>query len=185
MSRPLALITGASAGIGTAFAALYAAKGHDLALTARRADRLERIAADLRRAHGVQVLVLPADLADSAAPGALMSEIAAQGRSVDVLINNAGYGIARPFADTAWSEQRALLQVLAVAPCELAHLCLPAMIACGAGRILNVASLLGLTPGFGGQTLYARPRPCWCASPRPCAWRPAAQACTSPPCAPV
>ena len=152
MTRRLCLVTGASAGIGAAFARLYASKGHDLALTARRADRLEALAEELRQAHGVQVLVIPADLAQ---PGAVDEVIAGlQERRVDVLINNAGYGLPATYAQTAWSDQQAFLQVLLTSVCEMTHKLLPGMVERGYGRIVNVASLAGLVPGMPSHTLY-------------------------------
>jgi len=154
MSRRLCLITGASAGIGAAFARLYAQKGHDLALTARRADRLEALAVELRRDHGVEVLVLPADLSQPGAVDAIMAGIEAAGRTVDVLINNAGYGLPGTYATTRWADQHDFLQVLLVSVCELTHKLLPGMIARGYGRIVNVASLAGLVPGMPNHTLY-------------------------------
>ncbi|MDP1615959.1 SDR family oxidoreductase [Phenylobacterium sp.] len=152
MDRRLALVTGASAGIGAAFARALAAQGCDLALTARRADRLEALAAELRDRHGVEVLTLAADLADPATPAALDATLAAQGRSVDILVNNAGYGLPGGFGDNPWPDQAAVLQVMLTAPCELAHRLLPGMRARGFGRIINVASVAGLTPG--GVGLY-------------------------------
>ncbi len=154
MNRRLCLVTGASAGIGAAFARLYAAKGHDLVLTARRAERLEALAAELRAGHGVEALVLPADLSRSEAPAELVEAVAAAGRPVDVLVNNAGYGLPGVYARTTWDQQHALLQVLTVAPAELTHRLLPGMIARGYGRILNVASVAGLVPGMPSHTLY-------------------------------
>lgn len=150
-----ALVTGASAGIGTAFAAHLAARGFDLLLTARRADRLEALATDLRTRFGVTVLVLPADLADPAAPAALCDRIAAAGRHVDLLVNNAGYGVAGRYAATDWRVQRDFLQVLVTAVAELTHRLLPAMVARGWGRVINVASLAALVPAAPGHTLYA------------------------------
>src|ERR1700761_7786299 len=85
--RPLALITGASAGIGAAFARAYAARGCDVALTARRADRLEALAFALRCEFGVEAYALPADLSHEDAPRTLVEALAAQGRNVDVLVN--------------------------------------------------------------------------------------------------
>ena len=152
MARRLCLITGASAGIGAAFARLYAEKGHDLVLIARRADRLEALALDLRRAHGIEVLVLPADLAAPGAVDALIARL--DGRAVDVLINNAGYGLPGLYARTRWSDQAAFLQVLLVAVCELTHKLLPGMVERGYGRIVNVASLAGHVPGMPSHTLY-------------------------------
>jgi short-subunit dehydrogenase len=154
MDRKLALVTGASAGIGAAFARLLAARGFDLALTARRRDRLEALAAELGQAQGAASLVAPADLADPAGPQAVIDQLAAHGRPVDVLINNAGYGLVGGYAATAWAQQASFLQVMVTAPCELAHKLLPGMIARRYGRIVNVASLAGLAPGAAGHTLY-------------------------------
>jgi uncharacterized protein len=152
MARPLALVTGASAGIGAAFARALAARGHDLALTARRLDRLDALAHELRARHGVEVLTLAADLADPAAPARLAEALTAQGRSADVLINNAGYGLPGGFGDNDWADQAAVLQVMLIAPTELAHRLLPGMLSRRHGRILNVASVAGMTPG--GVGLY-------------------------------
>lgn len=154
MNRRLALVTGASAGIGAAFARILASHGYDLALTARRAERLDALAEEIRLRHGVEILVLPGDLAVAETPARLLAELAAQGRSVDALINNAGYGLPGSYADTRWEEQAAFLQVMVTAPCELAHRVLPGMIARRFGRIVNVASLAGLVPGSAGHTLY-------------------------------
>ena len=154
MTRRLCLVTGASAGIGAAFARHYAVLGHDLVLTARREDRLQALAADLRQAHGVQVAVMAADLAEPTAPQALVQAIADAGLQVDVLVNNAGYGLPGVYAATTWAAQQALLQVLVTSPCELAHRLLPGMIGRGYGRIVNVASLAGHVPGMPGHTLY-------------------------------
>jgi hypothetical protein len=155
MSGRLALITGASSGIGAAFARIYAGHGYDIAITARRADRLASLADDVRLRHGVEVFALPADLADPAAPEALLDRVAANGRAVDALINNAGYGLPGAYADSRWEDQKALLQVMVTAPCELAHKVLPGMLDRRFGRIVNVASLAGLAPGLAGSTLYA------------------------------
>lgn len=150
-----ALVTGASAGIGAAFAAHLAARGYDLVLTARRADRLEALAADLRTRFGIAVLVLPADLADPAAPAALCDRLTAAGRHIDVLVNNAGYGVAGRYAATDWRVQRDFLQVLVTAVAELTHRLLPGMVTRGWGRVINVASLAALVPAAPGHTLYA------------------------------
>jgi len=154
MARHLCLVTGASAGIGASFARIYASHGYDVALTARRGDRLERLADEIRLRYGVETLVIPADLADEAACDQLLSELNANGRVVDALINNAGYGVPGTYAGTSWSDQRAFLQVLLIAVCELTHKLLPGMIERKYGRIVNVASLAGLVPGAAGHTLY-------------------------------
>src|SRR5438270_12455378 len=90
-ARPLALVTGASAGIGAAFARAYAARGYDLAVVARRADRLEALCTDLAAAHGIEAFAVPADLAGFEAWKPVLAAIEARGRVVDVLVNNAGF----------------------------------------------------------------------------------------------
>lgn len=155
MERRLALITGASAGLGAAFARLLARRGYDVALTARRLERLDALAAEIRDAAGVRAITIAADLADPAAPEAILQALAAQGLQPDALINNAGYGLGGTFADTRWEDQQRFLQVMVTAPCELAHRVLPGMVERRFGRIVNVASLAGLVPGAAGHTLYA------------------------------
>ena len=154
MARRLALVTGASAGIGAAFARIYASHGYDVALTARRADRLETLASEIRLRFGVEALVIAADLGEPGAPDALLAEIESHGRVVDALVNNAGYGLPGAYADTEWPDQRSMLQVMLVAVCELTHKVLPGMVERKFGRVVNVASLAGLTPGSAGHTLY-------------------------------
>jgi short-subunit dehydrogenase len=154
-SRRLCLITGASAGIGAAFARIYASHGYDLALTARREDRLAAVADDVRLRHGAEALVIPADLADPGAPDHILGEISGQGRQVAALVNNAGYGLRGRFAAKDWAQQSAMLQVMLTAVVELTHKCLPAMVENGFGRIVNVASLAGLIPGSPGESLYS------------------------------
>jgi uncharacterized protein len=153
--RRRALITGASSGIGLAFARVLAESGHNLILTARRQDRLERLAGELRTGHGAEVVVLPADLADPLAPERLVQSIAQRSLHVDLLVNNAGFGVPGSYAGTTWADQQRFLQVLVVAVAELTHRLLPGMIERRWGRILNVASLAGMLPGVAGHTLYA------------------------------
>lgn len=148
------LITGASAGIGAEFARQYAKLGADVILTARRADRLSGLAEELSSVHRVSVVVLPADLSDPKAPQHLVDEINQRGLKVDVLVNNAGYGLPGTFLNTSWKDQRDFLQVMLNAPAELCHKLLPGMVERGWGRIINVASLAGFTPGSSGHTLY-------------------------------
>jgi short-subunit dehydrogenase len=155
MSRKLALVTGASAGIGAAFAGKLAAEGFDLVLTARRRERLEALGETLRARHGSWTLAAPADLAQADGARRLLERVAAAGRPVDVLVNNAGYGLPGAFLNTGWADQQALLQLMATSPCELAHALAPGMAERGYGRIVNVASLAGLVPGVAGHTLYA------------------------------
>ena len=154
MDRKLALVTGASAGIGAAFARILASHGYDVALTARRLERLDALAEEIRHRYGVETLTVAADLAEPEAPGQILDHLTAHGRSVDVLVNNAGYGLTGTYADTLWSDQAAFIQVMMTAPSELAHRVLGGMRARRFGRIVNVASLAGLLPGSGGHTLY-------------------------------
>lgn len=154
-TRPLSLITGASSGIGTEFARQLAALGHNLALTARRTDRLEALAAELRERHAAQVTVLPHDLADPATPQILCDELDRRGLQVDWLLNNAGYGVPGTFVANDWTTHAQFLQVLLAAPTELTWRLLPGMRQRGYGRVINVASLAGHVPGPAGHTLYA------------------------------
>ena len=153
-SRPLALITGASSGIGAAFAKAYAARGYDLALVARRADRLEALAGELTAQFGVEAFAVVSDLSLVDACETVLTVVAQRGRVVDVLVNNAGFSIAQSFIGAPWSRQREFLITLLVSPCGLAHGVIPGMVARGRGAIINVASLAGFAPGVAGHTLY-------------------------------
>lgn len=152
--RLRALVTGASAGIGAEFARQLAARGCDLVLAARRMDRLEALAADLRARHGIAAEAICVDLADAAAPATLVAAATAQNRPVDILINNAGYGVPGRYHAVDWPTHARFMQVMVTAPLELCHLLLPGMRDRGHGRIINVASLAGLIPGTPGNTLY-------------------------------
>lgn len=155
MARRLVLITGASAGIGAAFARIYAGQGYDVALTARRADRLEALAGEINMRFGVEAYPIPADLAEGSGPDTVLEALSAQGRPADALVNNAGYGLPGSYLNTTWSDQRAFLRLMVEAPMELAHKVLPSMTERRFGRIVNVASLAGLVPPAAGHTLYA------------------------------
>ena len=154
LTRRLCLITGASAGIGAAFARIYASHGYDVALTARRGERLESLAEDVRLRSGVEAFAIPADLADPDAPAAILTAVEAQGRVVDALVNNAGYGLPGAFAATDWTAQQIFLQVMLASPTELCHRVMPGMVERRFGRIVNVASVAGLVAGSPGSTLY-------------------------------
>ena len=148
----VALITGASSGIGAAIAREYARRGKPLVLTARRADRLQALALEL--GQSVPCVVIMADLAQRDAPRQLFAETKARGLFVDTLVNNAGYGVPGRYLSSTWPTHADFLQVMIVAVAELTHLYLPAMEAAGRGRVLNVASLAGLVPASPGHTLY-------------------------------
>ncbi|MDB5695157.1 MAG: Short-chain dehydrogenase [Sphingomonas bacterium] len=150
-----ALITGASAGLGEGFARALAAAGNDLILTARRVDRLEALAVEVRAQHGVAVHVFAADLADPAAPAALMTDIAAAGLTVDTLINNAGYGLRGAVAELNADAQAGIVDVNCRALVALACAVLPGMIARRSGGILNIASTAAFQPGPWMAVYYA------------------------------
>ena len=145
MPKGAALITGASSGIGTELARLCAAGGYGLILVARNADRLGSLAGELAKAHGIQATPLPADLSDPAAPESIFERV--RGDTVDILINNAGFGLRGQFAETDWQAQARLLQVNVTALLHLTRLFLPEMIRRRSGRILNVASTAAFVPG--------------------------------------
>ena len=143
--RPLALVTGASAGIGKELARVLAAD-HDLILSARRADELHALAAELK-AHGATCHVVPADLADPAGPGKLLDAVAAAGLTVDVLVNNAGFGDHGLFAGADQAKLLRMIQVNVTALTELTGRLVPGMVQRGRGRVLNVGSVAGFQPG--------------------------------------
>lgn len=153
--RPRALVTGASAGIGAAFARELAERGCDLVLTARREDRLKALAHELGMKYDVDAQVLVADLAHPDACAKIAEGLAQRGLRIDILVNNAGYGVPGGFLDSDWRTHEDFIRVLMIAPTELSHRLLPAMRERGYGRIVNVASLAGLVPGTPGHTLYA------------------------------
>jgi short-subunit dehydrogenase len=152
--RRLALVTGASAGLGEAFARAYAARGLDVALVARRVERLEALAIELAARHGVEAFAIPADLSGFEAHVPVVGAVRARGRHVDVLVNNAGFGIPQSFASVPWSRQRDFLMATAVNACGLAYDVIPGMVARGAGAIINVASMAAFSPGVAGNSLY-------------------------------
>ena len=154
MPNRTALITGASSGIGEAFADVFASEGFDLVITARREDRLRAVAARLGERYGRRVEVIVEDLAHPDAPARLSEEIARRGIQVDALVNNAGYGVEGSYLASTWQRHHTNLQVLVVSVAELTHRLLPGMIARGYGRVINVASLAGLVPAPAGHTLY-------------------------------
>lgn len=154
-SPRIALVTGASSGIGLAFARELASRRCDVVLTARRQERLEELARSLSQTYDVQAHVMVQDLIDPKATERLVGDLAARNLGVDILINNAGFGVPGRYASTTWEQQRDFLQVMLVAVAELTHRLLPGMIDRGWGRIINVASLAGLLPGVAGHTLYA------------------------------
>lgn len=149
-----ALVTGASAGIGAALARVYAENGWDVILVARRAAPLDALARELIVDHGVTATVLTADLSDPDAPHQLSATLEQRGLTVDGLINNAGFSRTSGFLATPPADHAAMIDVMLTAPIALSRLLLPGMVERGFGRVLNVASLAGLMPATGGDTLY-------------------------------
>ncbi len=142
-SRPVALVTGASAGIGRELARVLAAD-HDLILTARRETELRTLATELAPA---QCHILPIDLSEATGPRALCDAIGSANLSVNVLVNNAGFGDLGPFAEADLGKMLRMIQVNVTALTELTGLFLPGMRQRGEGRILNVGSVAGFQPG--------------------------------------
>jgi len=142
-----AVVTGASSGIGEVFARQLAEAGTDLVLVARRRDRLDELAADLTEAHGVEVEVLPADLTDDTQLAGVAARVADDDRSVDLLVNNAGFGDAGPFIDGDLDRYHQIIALNVTALVDLAHAAIGPMAARDRGWILNVSSLGGHAPG--------------------------------------
>ena len=140
------LITGASSGIGAAFAYNLAGRGARLILTARSSDKLQKIADDLRKLYSTSVQVFPADLCNVDAPQQLFSEINACGSSVDMLVNNAGFGKWAGFLAEDVATYQAMLSVNIHALVTLTHLFLPYMLSRGKGGVINVASTAAFQP---------------------------------------
>jgi hypothetical protein len=150
-----ALITGASAGLGLAFARVFAEHGFNLVLTARRADRLTAAARELESRWGIDACTIPADLSDPAAPARLAAAIAEAGLTVDALVASAGYGLPGRYLASSWDRHREFLQVMVTSVAELTHRFVGPMVDRGYGRVIAVASLAGLVPATAGHTLYA------------------------------
>ena len=152
-NRPVALVTGPTAGIGKAFARGLAARGHDLVLVARDKARLDELAEELRSAHGTASEVLVADLADPESRKPVAERLA---KGVDVLVNNAGLSSAREFWAVPSQELVDQVNVNVVAVTEFARAALGPMVAAGKGSVVNVASVAGFTPGRGSTYSAAK-----------------------------
>ncbi|MGI9196867.1 MAG: SDR family NAD(P)-dependent oxidoreductase [Candidatus Nanopelagicales bacterium] len=141
-----AVITGGTAGIGLQFARTLASRGHDICLVARDEARLEQVAAELR-GFRVEVETLVADLSDRAQLARVEERVADPRRPVEILVNNAGFGVPQRFAGGDRETEQALLDVLVTAVMRLTHAALPGMIDRGTGAILNVSSVAGWITG--------------------------------------
>ena len=149
-----ALVTGASSGIGKAFAELLAAKGYALVVTARRRDRLDELAGQLATKHRVATHVIVADLADAEASAQIADAVLALGLPIDVLVNNAGYGVPGSYVTVPWADHQRFIQIMMTAVCDLTYRLLPPMLERGWGRVINIASVAGMVPAPAGHTLY-------------------------------
>jgi short-subunit dehydrogenase len=148
-----ALITGPTAGIGYELARIFAARKFDLILVARNQKRLDELATELKAKHGVEIKVLPKDLAAPQAAREIFDAV--RDLPVSVLVNNAGFGAYGPFAKTDLALQTDMVQVNIVALMQLTHLFLQPMLARNSGRILNVASTAAFQPGPNMNVYYA------------------------------
>jgi len=138
-----ALITGASAGLGEEFARQLAQGGYSLVLVARRQERLDALAEELRAEFSVETTALVADLSDPEAPAQLARQLASSELSIDLLVNNAGAAGPALLDHPDWAELRAYQELMMTSCAALTHLLVPAMIERGYGRVLNVASMAG------------------------------------------
>ncbi len=141
-----ALITGASSGIGVAFARNLAKAGCNLILTARRTERLEELKAEIQAKFSVQVDVITADLAEPSGPREMMMRVGSLERKVDLLINNAGVGLSGPFDKTYWKSEARMIQLNVTSVVELTKLVIPGMIERRQGDILLVGSMVASLP---------------------------------------
>jgi uncharacterized protein len=141
-----ALITGASGGIGYELSKMFAADGYHVVLVARNGKKLTQIAADFCKTHNTQVTVLAQDLSDPTAPDEIWSTLQAQSITVDVLVNNAGFGKCGSFAESDPAEELDMVQLNVVTLTRLTKLFLPGMIERRFGRILNVGSTGSFAP---------------------------------------
>ncbi|GIJ11086.1 dehydrogenase [Micromonospora andamanensis] len=148
-----ALVTGASSGIGAAFARLLAAEGYTPVLVARRTDRLTQVANEIRERTGTRCEVLTADLTDPKAPEWVVSQANEIVGGIDVLVNNAGLCRNETFAEAPWERAAGEIQLMVTAPTELIHRVLPHMRKRGWGRIVNISSVSALGPP-GASLLY-------------------------------
>ena len=143
---PTALVTGPTAGIGHCFAEQLAERGHDLVLVARDKARLEEVADELRASYGVEIEVLAADLTDRAELAAVERRLADAARPVDLLVNNAGFGLKGRFLNNTADAEQAMLDVLVTAVLRLTHAALGPMTERGSGGVINVSSVAAFLP---------------------------------------
>jgi len=149
------LITGASSGIGLELAKCFAADKSNLILVARNSAALETLAGDLMRRHQIDVQVMPADLSQAESPARIYNDTKGRGLGVDVLVNNAGFGLHGSFAELPLARQLEIIQVNVSTLVALTGLFLPGMVQRKHGGILNVGSVAGFLPGPNMAIYYA------------------------------
>jgi uncharacterized protein len=154
-TNPIALITGASSGIGLELAKLFARESHDLALVARSHDTLKHIAEEFQQTYGVQVKCYAKDLSVSSAPEEIFEALQSEGGNIDILVNNAGFGWRGEFAEMNPADALEMIQVNITSLTHLTRLFLPGMLERKRGRILNVASTAAFQSGPMMATYYA------------------------------
>jgi len=154
MAKPLALVTGASSGIGAAIATELAKRGHDLVLVARRETALRELAQTLQQ-HGACCHVMAHDLTAVGGVKALVEQLALAGVSPHVLVNNAGLGLIGNHIDNPWDDEKRMIDLNMLALTELTHALLPGMVKRGQGKVLNVASTAAFQPGPGMAVYFA------------------------------
>lgn len=145
--KKIALITGASSGIGKELSYIHAEKGGDLILVARSEDKLIEIKKDIEKEHGVKVELIIKDLTKESAPKEIYDEVSKRGYSIEYLINNAGFGGVGKFHERDWSSDLSMIKLNVIALAALTRLFLPDLVSKNKGRILNVSSTASLMPG--------------------------------------
>lgn len=141
-----ALVTGASSGLGVDFARNLAARGANLVLVARRQERLQEVAEGLRANNDVEVEIVVMDLASDEAPASLHEQLATAGRAIDILINNAGFGLYGDYLEIPWERERAMIDIDVVTVAHLTKLFARDMVSRGWGRILQISSIGAYQP---------------------------------------
>ncbi len=161
MANPVALITGASSGIGREFSRILARDGYDCVIVARDLPALNDLKKELETNGRVKVTPIAIDLADAASPLRILDEISRAGLEVNVLVNDAGFGAGGAYVDQPWETTRDMVAVNVTTLLHLTRLVLPGMVARHRGKVLNVASIAAALPGPMAATYYATKALVW------------------------